>query len=62
MQNPLTQAEKNAEVYGVDLNLLEYNLSLTYEQRLEQHQAALALANEIRKNSGIIHGESEPAA
>ncbi|MBI2339044.1 MAG: hypothetical protein HYU99_01580 [Deltaproteobacteria bacterium] len=47
----MTQAEKEAAEYGIDLNLLEYNLSLTCEKRLEQHQEVLNLANEIRKNT-----------
>lgn len=41
MKSPLTQAEKEAIEYGIDVNLIEYNLSLTYKERFKQHQQAL---------------------
>lgn len=35
--------------YGIDLNLLELNLELSPQQRIEQHESALALVQELRK-------------
>jgi hypothetical protein len=40
---------------GVDVSLIEYNLSLSYEARLENHQRALDLLNEILKSHLELH-------
>lgn len=36
-------AVERAEAYGIDLSLIEENLRLTPEQRLDRHQGALEL-------------------
>lgn len=50
MSPPLTQAEKEAVDYGIDLNLLFLNLELTLEEKVKQHQRALDIINELKKN------------
>ena len=50
--NPRTDAEK----FGTDLNLLDRNLSLTYEQRIEQHERARDLLREILKTLTSMYG------
>jgi hypothetical protein len=44
----------------IDISLLEYNLSLTYEERLEKHQYAFELLIEILKAREELYGESKP--
>lgn len=41
-------AAERAEAFGIDLSLLAENLRLTPDQRLDQHQAALELAEALR--------------
>ncbi|MBX3021338.1 MAG: hypothetical protein KF799_06630 [Bdellovibrionales bacterium] len=43
-------------------DLVEYNLSLTPEQRLTQHQNALDTINELKKAGKKLYGESEPTS
>jgi hypothetical protein len=43
--NPILEAEEA----GFDLNLIDLNLSLSPEQRIEQHQSALSLVLELEK-------------
>lgn len=43
--NPIAEAIKA----GFDMNLIELNLSLSPEQRIEQHQSALSLILELEK-------------
>jgi len=43
-----------------DLSILEYNLSLSFEERLENHQRALDLLKELLKARKELYGESEP--
>ena len=40
-------AKIEAREYGIDLSLLDYNLTLTHDQRIEQHEAALELVREL---------------
>jgi hypothetical protein len=49
----MTQAEADhaiadAERAGIDVNLIELSLALTPEERWRRHDAALALATELR--------------
>lgn len=37
------------EASEIDIALIDYNLSLTYEQRIDQHQSALDLVLELRR-------------
>jgi hypothetical protein len=43
------QTIREAEEAGFDLNLLELNLSLTPQERMERHDGALALVLELEK-------------
>lgn len=38
--------------WGVDLEMLEYNLALAPKERARQHDAALALVLELNKQAG----------
>lgn len=40
---------KRAEAFGIDLSLIEENLRLTPEQRMDQNQAALELIDALRE-------------
>ncbi|MFA7343393.1 MAG: hypothetical protein WC003_03720 [Terrimicrobiaceae bacterium] len=40
--------DERAEAYGIDLSLLEENLKLTPEQRIDQNQAAWDLAMSLQ--------------
>jgi len=42
--------------YGIDISLLEANLSKSVEERADQHDAALQLALELRKAGRIRYG------
>ena len=44
----MTAAEEAARA-GIDLSLIEINLSYSYDKRAEQHQAALELALELER-------------
>ncbi len=52
-EHPLSEHEKivlqEAEEYGIDLSILEENLSLTPTQRLEKLRARLLFSDEITK-------------
>lgn len=55
--NPKPEIHKN----DTDVSLLEYNLSLSIEERTENHQRALDLLNEILKARKELYGEFEPS-
>lgn len=46
----LTPVER-AEAYGIDLSLIEENLRLTPEQRMDQNQAAIDLMDALREGT-----------
>lgn len=58
---PLVPAEVPSASYQ-EISLIEYNLSLSYEERLINHQRALDSVNEIIKARKQVYGESEPSA
>jgi hypothetical protein len=45
-------AAERAEAYGIDLSLITENLRLTPEERVDQNQAALDFAMDLRKARG----------
>ena len=47
--NPAASAIADAERAGIDLSLIDVNLSYSYEQRAIQHQEALNLALELER-------------
>jgi hypothetical protein len=60
---PMTQVEaqqalEEAHRAGIDLSLIEYNLALSYEERVFQNESVLALIRELRKANGVYEGSS----
>ena len=55
----LSKTEVDAERYGIDLSLLERNLKLSYEQRLNEHETSLSLIEELLKARKQLHVESK---
>lgn len=47
----------DAQLYGIDVSLLVYNLSLTYDARIEQHDAALELVRELAAAREALRAE-----
>jgi len=45
--NSLSDSTRDAQHYGIDVELIESNLKLSYEARIERHQAALELVQEL---------------
>lgn len=43
-------------------DLIEYNLSLSYEERLLNHERALETINELIKARKLIYGELDPSS
>ena len=60
MEQP-NQALEVARRAGIDLDLLESNLALTYEQRVLRHESALELMLAL-KETGATYEISAPAA
>lgn len=59
MSAPPKSAIEEAERAGVDLSLLDDNLSLSYDQRAIQHQEALNLALELERAGRELREQSE---
>ncbi len=47
--NEKTEAEKAAEAWGIDLKLLEAQLELSPQERIESHQRALELIHQLQE-------------
>ncbi len=64
MQNKLPENKntENLSSTADELSLIEYNLSLTPEERLLNHQRALDTVNEILKARKQVYGEFEPSS
>lgn len=60
MTNP-EQAIEEAGRAGIDLDLLDSNLALTYEQRVLRHESALELVWALRE-AGAAYEKSAPSA
>lgn len=58
---PANQAIEEARQAGIDLDLLDSNLALTYEQRALRHESALELMLALRE-AGAAYEKSPPAA
>jgi hypothetical protein len=58
--NPNDQALEEARRAGIDLDLMESNLSLTYEQRVLRHESALELVLALRE-AGAVYEKSASA-
>lgn len=56
MEHPHSQACAAAIAYGIDLNLLEDILLESVEQRIDDHERALGMVNELQK--GFIRSKS----
>jgi len=61
MENP-HQAIEDARRAGIDLDLLDSNLALTYEERVLRHESALELALALRKAGAAYEKSTRPAA
>jgi hypothetical protein len=59
MSTPFSAIEE-AERAGIDLSLIEANLSYSYEKRVLLHDAALALALEFEKAGRRFRGDPGP--
>jgi hypothetical protein len=46
---------------GIDLSLIEASLGYSYDQRAEQHQAALELALELERVGRELRDTAKPA-
>jgi len=55
------QALDEARRAGIDLDLLDSNLALTYEQRVLRHESALELVLALRE-AGAAYEKSAPVA
>jgi hypothetical protein len=55
------EKENPQDLSPTEPDLIEYNLSLTYEERLLNHQHALETINEIIKARTLIYGELDPS-
>lgn len=58
LQKSRTPAEKAAEAYGIDLDLLDMQLELTPTQRIEGHQKAFELVQTLQQAK--THGRYQP--
>jgi hypothetical protein len=58
---PANQALDEARRAGIDLDLLDSNLALTYEQRVLRHESALELVLALRE-AGANYEKSAPVA
>ena len=57
----LEQALEDARRAGIDLDLLDSNLALTYEERVLRHESALELVLALRE-AGATYEKSASAA
>ena len=63
IENKPTAEEKQSEQLSVTENeLIDFNLSLTPEERLLNHERALAMINEIKKARALIYGEPDTSS
>lgn len=54
---------KSVQISDVDLSLLQINLKLTYEQRIQKNDDALNFINDLRKASqGLNHATARQSA
>ena len=56
-----TKAENEAIKFGVDIELIDYNLGLSFEDRLIQHQGALDLVFSLIEASEVGNSKSKQA-
>lgn len=61
LMEPAAEALKRAQDAGIDLSLIDCNLALSYEERVQRHQSALDLMLTLRE-AGIAHAESAKTA
>lgn len=57
--NPITQGNSNVNYFEVDRQMIAKNLSLSPQQRIENHQSALNLVTELRKAGENFYGKSQ---
>ncbi|MEW6055084.1 MAG: hypothetical protein AB1540_00595 [Bdellovibrionota bacterium] len=54
-----TPEELEAQLFGIDLSLIDHNLNLTIDKRLEQHQGALELVLDLQEAKKRFDKEQE---
>jgi hypothetical protein len=54
--------EKSLNISNNEPDLIEFNLSLTHEERLINHERALATLNELKKARALIYGELDTSS
>ena len=57
----LEQALEDARLAGIDLDLLDSNLALTYEERVLRHESALELVLALREAGAAYEKPASPA-
>ena len=60
MLGGMPTASEEATRAGIDLSLIEVSLTYSYDQRANQHQAALELALELERVGRQLRGATEP--
>ncbi len=58
-KNPAAEKPKNSLESAVDESLLAYTLSMSYEERLLQHERARQTIRELQNARKAIYGEPE---
>lgn len=53
----VAQTKEQKKTDEIDCSLLEYNLTLTHEQRLENHQRAFELVQELIKARDLLNAK-----
>lgn len=57
----LEQTLEDARLAGIDLDLLDSNLALTYEERVLRHESALELVLALREAGAAYEKPESPA-
>lgn len=52
-----SSAEIEALQYGIDISLIDHNLTLSYDERVQQHESALALVRELGSAREALHSK-----
>ncbi len=58
MNPSLAKAYQEAIDYGIDVNLVDCNLELTFEKRLQEHQGALELVLALQEAGRLMREQS----
>jgi hypothetical protein len=56
-QPNVSAVELDALHFGIDISLVDYNLRLSHQERIQQHEGALALVQELVAAREALHPE-----